>query len=302
MKYKSLNIGREGSQSQSLTDPSISRKHATLTFLGGDTSRYTLELDNKLNCLWANGISVISCECKVTDEVCLGLNKVKLDMVMAINDLRVINGLPKLSFCRPEEKKQPVDGRNLSKVIIPPSKGTSNRKEESDFSEIIPAQKPAPKRIQQEAKKQEEEKKQPDPGKEVRKEQIITLSKLYSEYEAFIRKENLQGFIVKMANCFPVLALLIVRMATDGKVSFTILISGFILLQAAAVILLQEHTRRTRKRSARFMSQFRNDYHCPLNPDKPLFYASGGLPIPFDDLENGINCTACGAKCKKLKK
>lgn len=296
MSYKTLHIGRNGEQTQQLAQRSISGEHATLSFAGEDCGSYKLELKNVQNSIWVNGVSVVVAECGVTDDVCLGDDRIKLDMRALINDLRQINNLPLLGS-EPKGPSKPDNGQ------LQGSPDSKNR-----YSEIIPAKGTVNKQKQERKPDRPTKESDVPPTPERAKEPVVTekqmekLAELYAGYESFTRLENLKSFLVKMGNGVPVIALLVVRIVAGGSLSLLVLISGFFLLQAFAIILLQEHMRRTQKRKAHFMSRFRNEYRCPVSPDKPLFYTSGNLPIPFADLEDGTNCELCGRKCKKLSK
>lgn len=260
MDTKSLKIGRKGQQSQQLEDRTVSALHAELSFKEGAEGSYRIRLLNIDNSLFVNGQSIIVSDCKPGDVVTVGDNRILLDLDLAIADLLRLNGK------EPEQHEEQEQEQSAS--------------EEVRYSEVIPAQKT-------DDKKPERNVEESTGDLHIDPALLDKLDGLYKGYEGFTRKENLMGFLAKLANGVPVLLLLVLRSGSIIEMSTATLVICFLAAQSAAIWLLQEQARGSRKRTARFMAQFRNEYRIPGLPEKAMFYPGTNLPVPADEIRNG---------------
>lgn len=255
-----MKIGRQGQQSQQLEDRTVSALHAELSFKEGADGIYRIRLLNIDNSLFVNGQSIIVSDCRPGDKVTVGDNRIPLDLDLAIADLLRLNGK--------EPEQQEVQEKEQ-----PPSV-------DMKYSEVIPAKKTDDKKPEGKA----------EVSGGVLDIDLALLDKLdglYKGYEDFIRKENLMGFLAKLANGLPVLLLLVLRSGSIIEMSTATLVICFLAAQSAAIWLLQEQARSSRKRTARFMAQFRTEYRIPGLPEKAMFYPGTNLPVPADEIRKG---------------
>lgn len=287
MEYNKLIIGRKGQQTQSLTDITISSQHAELNMT--KKNEYIISLLNIENNLWINGLSVVTEVIKPSDDIRLGDKKIKLDIVGAINDFRIINGLPpiKSDLTKSNDSKYGNAGSSVK-----PDKVVQTGK----FSEIIPPVKPIE---EPDIKDNNDKPKEHENGyKTVTPEQLENLRTIYNEYAAFKKAESMYSILAKLANGLPILVLLSLRMGTGGKISWLILCIVFIALQAVAIYGQQKQVQISQTRTVKRLHMLRKQYRCPMEPDKPLFYEQSNIPIPFDELSAG---SKCGKGCRICK-
>lgn len=287
MEYNKLIIGRKGQQTQSLTDITISSQHAELNMT--KKNEYIISLLNIENNLWINGLSVVTEVIKPSDDIRLGDKKIKLDIVGAINDFRIINGLPpiKSDLTKSNDSKYGNAGSSVK-----PDKVVQAGK----FSEIIPPVKPIE---EPDIKDNNDKPKEHENGyKTVTPEQLENLRTIYNEYAAFKKAESMYSILAKLANGLPILVLLALRMGTGGKISWLILCIVFIALQAVAIYGQQKQVQISQTRTVKRLHMLRKQYRCPMEPDKPLFYEQSNIPIPFDELSAG---SKCGKGCRICK-
>lgn len=287
MEYNKLIIGRKGQQTQSLTDITISSQHAELNMT--KKNEYIISLLNIENNLWINGLSVVTEVIKPSDDIRLGDKKIKLDIVGAINDFRIINGLPpiKSDLTKSNDSKYGNAGSSVK-----PDKVVQAGK----FSEIIPPVKPIE---EPDIKDNNDKPKEHENGyKTVTPEQLENLRTIYNEYAAFKKAESMYSILAKLANGLPILVLLSLRMGTGGKISWLILCIVFIALQAVAIYGQQKQVQISQTRTVKRLHMLRKQYRCPMEPDKPLFYEQSNIPIPFDELSAG---SKCGKGCRICK-
>lgn len=254
MGYNKLIIGRKGRQTQSLTDITISSQHAELNMT--KKNEYIISLLNIENNLWINGLSVVTEVIKPSDDIRLGDKKIKLDIVGAINDFRIINGLPpiKSDLTKSNDSKYGNAGSSVK-----PDKVVQAGK----FSEIILPVKPIE---EPDIKDNNDKPKEHENGyKTVIPEQFENLRTIYNEYAAFKKAESMYSILAKLANGLPILVLLALRMGTGGKISWLILCIVFIALQAVAIYGQQKQVQISQTRTVKRLQMLRKQYRCPMN-------------------------------------
>lgn len=291
-----LNIGREGEQTQHITDTAVNRQHAKLQLLSKISGRCRISLIHVEDILMVDGQSVCVTECGPESDVRLGRNRFQLDMHSAISDLK-----RKVERVNAEEKdNQPVEETPAIERQPTPKAKLQQPFVNNPYSGIDEDRLEQEQAVTPYASSAETGKDVPSEPSET--QSLERLGILYAEYERFLKKNNLMMLFAKLINVLPFVALLAVRLSVQRDIPVLVLIVSFVVFQATVIIAGQYMLQQASSARAVWLTRMRKQYTCPHSKGKPLFYSGGSIPIPFPDIKDGLDCSLCGNTCSQEQK
>lgn len=291
-----LNIGRDGEQTQHITDTAVNRQHAKLQLLSKRSGRCRISLVHVEDILMVNGQSVCVTECDSESDVRLGRNRFQLDMHSAISDLqrKVKRENAEDMANQPVEASPLIDRQPTPKAELQ-QPFVNNPYSGVDEDRLEQEQAVIPSVPSEEAGKDV-------PGEPSQAQSLERLGILYADYEHFLKKNNLMTLFAKLINVLPFVALLAVRLSVQKDIPVLVLIVSFVVFQATAIISGQYMLQQASSARAVWLTRMRKQYTCPRSKGKPLFYSGGSIPIPFPDIKDDLDCNLCGNTCSQEQK
>lgn len=252
-----LIIGREGAQTQPITDMGVSRKHLSMEYCDDAGKPYLLQLLNSENSLRDGSREVVRTKCNSASVIYMGKNKVQLDMQSAIKDLE--------SLYRKAGMEPPY---------VSPA-GT----DESGSIQEPPGTDP------------------------VDRDWLENMRVWYEKYEKFQKRSMIQAVAVKMSGSIPAVLFILSRVIRTEKGTPTWLLALILVTLLVTVILNIWYGSYAKKKSAEFNAAMRMNYGCPMNRKLTMYMdRNRGVYVPYDKLEDGMNCElCCHTNCKRHK-